>query len=186
MVQDFKLIQTERLDLYCLTTKEFLGLSTNPNALDHRGFSNPHSQLSQVELARENRVQDVRENPQNICWYSRLIVERASNVVIGGTSFHGGPDERGMIEIGLGIAEAERGKGYASEALRAMWDWAAKLPEVKFLRYTVSPDNLPSVTIIRKFGFPLIGEQIDPEDGLELIYEISVDEYLSNAEALEE
>jgi hypothetical protein len=42
------------------------------------------------------------------------------------------------------------------------------------------------MAIIRKFGFPLIGEQIDPEDGLELIYEISVDEYLSNAEALEE
>jgi RimJ/RimL family protein N-acetyltransferase len=183
MNQDFKLLRSTRLDLYCLTAEELLGLSTNPNALDHRGFSNPHSQLSQVELARENRVQDVRENPQKICWYSRLIVERASNVVIGGTSFHSGPDERGMVEIGLGIAEAERGKGYASEALRAMWDWAAQLPEVKYLRYTVSPENLPSVAIINKLGVPLIGEQIDEEDGLELIYEISVEDYLTQSYA---
>lgn len=183
MNADYQLIQTSRLDLLCLTVDEFLGLSTNASALDHRGLSNPHSQLSQVQLARENRVQDVRENPQNIRWYTRLIVERTSNAVIGGTSFHGGPDERGMVEIGLGIAEAERGKGYATEALRAMWDWAARLPEVKFLRYTVSPENLPSVAIINKLGVPLVGEQIDEEDGLELIYEIEAQEFLNSAKA---
>jgi len=181
MCQDFKLIQTKRLDLYCLTIDEFLGLSSDPNALDHRGFSNPHSQLSLDELVRENRVQDVRENSQNIRWYTRLIIERSSNVVIGGTSFHGAPDERGMIEIGLGIAEPMRGKGFATEALSGMWNWALKEPEVKFLRYTVSPQNLPSVAIIKKFGVPLVGEQIDEEDGLELIYEISVEDYLTSA-----
>ncbi len=181
MNSEYQLIQTSRLDLFCLTVDEFLGLSINANALDHRGLSDPHSQVSQVELARDNRVQDVRENPQNIRWYTRLIVERTSNAVIGATSFHGGPDERGMVEIGLGIAEAERGKGYASEALRAMWDWAARLPEVKFLRYTVSPENLPSVAIINKLGVPLVGEQIDKEDGLELIYEISSEDYLTKA-----
>jgi RimJ/RimL family protein N-acetyltransferase len=53
------------------------------------------------------------------------------------------------------------------------------LPEVKLLRYTVSPHNEPSIAIITKFGFPLIGEQMDEEDGLELIYEVDVAGYLN-------
>jgi hypothetical protein len=34
------------------------------------------------------------------------------------------------------------------------------------------------MAIIKKFEFPLIGEQIDEEDGLELIFETSVEDYL--------
>lgn len=186
MVQDFKLIQTERLDLFCITSEELFELGTEVTVFRKRAFQNPYGVLSDEDLPRANRAEDVRRSPENIRWYFRMIVDRARNVGVGSVSFHGAPDERGMVEIGLGVSESEQGKGFATEALRGMWNWAARLPEVKFLRYTVDPKNAPSMAIIRKFGFPLIGEQIDPEDGLELIYEISADQYLSNAEALEE
>jgi hypothetical protein len=39
------------------------------------------------------------------------------------------------------------------------------------------------VAIINKLGVPLVGEQIDEEDGLELIYEISVEDYLTQSYA---
>jgi RimJ/RimL family protein N-acetyltransferase len=58
-----------------------------------------------------------------------------------------------------------------------MWGWVVKNPEVKTLRYTLSPDNLISQHIIKKLGFNLVGEQIDDEDGLELIYELSASKY---------
>jgi RimJ/RimL family protein N-acetyltransferase len=183
MSQDYKLIQTERLDLLCLTADELFELGRNPEVFGLRDFENPYRVLSGEDLPRASRVKDVREKPENIRWYFRMIVDRSRNLGVGSISFHGGPDERGMVEIGLGIAEAARGKGYATEALRAMWDWAAQLPEVKFLRYTVSPENLPSVAIINKLGVPLVGEQIDEEDGLELIYEISVEDYLTQSYA---
>jgi RimJ/RimL family protein N-acetyltransferase len=181
MNASYQLIQTPRLDLYCLTADELFDLGNDPEVFSNRGFGNPYQVLSDEDLPRANRVADVREKPENIRWYFRMIVDRERNIGVGSISFHGGPDERGMVEIGLGIAESEQGKGYASEALRGMWNWAAKLPEVKFLRYTVSPENLPSIAIITKFGVPLVGEQIDEEDGLELIYEISVEDYLTNA-----
>lgn len=57
------------------------------------------------------------------------------------------------------------------------WNEILKNPDVKTLRYTVSPDNAPSIQIINKFGFPKVGEQIDDEDGLELIYEMSVESF---------
>ena len=181
MNQDFKLLRSTRLDLYCLTAEELFDIGNNPNVFSNRDFENPYDVLSGEDLPRANRVKDVQEKPENIRWYFRMIVDRERNVGVGSISFHGGPDERGMVEIGLGIAKEERGNGFASEALRAMWDWAAKLPEVKFLRYTVSPENLPSVAIINKLGVPLVGEQIDEEDGLELIYEISSKDYRTKA-----
>ncbi len=60
-----------------------------------------------------------------------------------------------------------------------MWSEIVKRPDVKILRYTVSPTNEPSMHIIKSFGFALVGEQIDEEDGLELIYEISAQDYLA-------
>jgi RimJ/RimL family protein N-acetyltransferase len=58
-----------------------------------------------------------------------------------------------------------------------MWGWVVNSPQVKTLRYTVSPDNLISQHIIKKLGFNLVGEQIDEEDGLEEIYEMLSDSY---------
>jgi RimJ/RimL family protein N-acetyltransferase len=50
---------------------------------------------------------------------------------------------------------------------------------VKILRYTVSPENAASMHIISKLGFKQTGDQIDPEDGLELIFEKSVEDFLA-------
>jgi len=48
---------------------------------------------------------------------------------------------------------------------------------VKILRYTVAPDNAPSLHLVRKLGFTEIGVQIDPEDGPELIFEMAKEEF---------
>ena len=58
-------------------------------------------------------------------------------------------------------------------------DLIAKRTDVKVLRYTVSPDNEASMHIIKKLGFEQVGEQIDEEDGLELIFEMPILEYLA-------
>jgi L-amino acid N-acyltransferase YncA len=50
---------------------------------------------------------------------------------------------------------------------------------VRIFRYTVSPDNVASVRLVQKYGFHHVGQQIDLDDGLEDIYEMSVEEFLS-------
>ena len=77
----------------------------------------------------------------------------------------------------VGVDNKFQNLGYGQEILRGMWDWVINDPNVKTLRYTVSPKNLPSVHIINKFKFKLIGQQIDDEDGPEDIYELPVEEY---------
>ena len=65
-----------------------------------------------------------------------------------------------------------------SEALLGMWRWALTFPEVKTLRYTVSPENLPSIAVIKYFGFNFMGQQMDEIDGPEDIYEMDRESFL--------
>lgn len=90
---------------------------------------------------------------------------------------HDLPDEAGMIEIGMGLEPAYRGRGLAQELLHGMWGWVVDQPGVLTLRYTVSPANRPSLAIIRKLGFVHRGRQGDSEDEVEDIFELSVAEY---------
>ena len=49
--------------------------------------------------------------------------------VIGDGGTHGGPDERGCVEIGYGLAAPYRGQGLGSEAVMAMTAWLIAQPD---------------------------------------------------------
>jgi len=144
-----------------------------------QSFTNPYRVLVDSSGPLAWRVPQVKVDPSVNRWFVRYIVLKQSQEVIGSTSFHGIPDADGMMEIGLGIEEAFRNKGYAREALAGMWKWVCTYPEVKTLRYTVSPDNLASIAVINYFGFEYKGQQIDEEDGPENIYEMSTKDFMA-------
>lgn len=176
------LIKTSRLELHHLSAEAIIELFENKSdslAICGRGFTNPNRVLVEESGPLAWRVPQVKVNPDLNKWFLRYIVLAETHEVIGSTSFHGAPDSEGMIEIGLGIEEPFRGKGYAKEALQGMWRWVCAFPEVKTLRYTVSPDNLPSIAVVRYFGFNFQGQQMDEIDGPEDIYEMSTQEFLT-------
>jgi RimJ/RimL family protein N-acetyltransferase len=110
-------------------------------------------------------------------WLVRLGVLRETGEIVGLVNFHAPPDAHGMVEIGYGVIPAFRRRGFATEMARTMWDYAATHPDVSTLRATFTPDNAASRAIIEAAGLIHVGEQIDEEDGLELIYEISAASY---------
>jgi [ribosomal protein S5]-alanine N-acetyltransferase len=173
-------IISERLELHHISVAgiiELLERKSDTTAIAGRDFTNPHKNLIQDSGPLAWRVPQVKVDPALNKWFVRFIVLKESREIIGSTSFHGAPDSEGMIEIGLGIEPAFHGKGYAKESLQAMWSWAINSPEVRTLRYTVSPDNLPSIAVIKYFGFDYKGQQMDDIDGPEDIYEISAVEF---------
>ena len=177
-----KVIGTPRLELHHISAQGIIDLYDNKNdsaAIAGRDFTNPHQNLVKESGPLSWRVPQVKVDPSVNKWFVRFIVLKETKEIIGSTSFHGVPDSEGMMEIGLGIEEAFRGKGYAKEALKGMWSWACTFPEVKTLRYTVSPDNLPSIAVINYFGFEYKGQQMDDIDGPENIYEMSTSGFMS-------
>ena len=174
-------IVTPRLELHHLSAQAIIDLYENKDdskAIGGRGFSNPYRNLIDNSGPLGWRVPQVKVDPSVNKWFVRFIVLKESKEVIGSTSFHGVPDAEGMMEIGLGIEEAFRNQGYAREALAGMWKWVSTFPEVKTLRYTVSPENLPSIAVINYFGFEYKGQQMDEIDGPENIYEMSTSEFV--------
>ena len=149
----------------------------NKYIIEYGHYPNPHKNLIENSGPLAWRVPQVKVDPKLNKWFVRFIVLKESQKIIESTSFHGAPDSEGMIEIGLGIEPAFQGRGYAKESLQAMWRWAVNFPEVRTLRYTVSPDNLPSIAVIKYFGFDYKGQQMDEIDGPEDIYEMSAQEF---------
>lgn len=172
---------SERLELHHISAEGIIELfeeKSDAKAIAGRDFTNPHRNLVQDSGPLAWRVPQVKVDSSLNKWFVRFIVLKERREVIGSISFHGAPDGEGMIEIGLGIEPAFQGKGYAKESLTAMWRWAVGFPDVKTLRYTVSPDNLPSIAVINHFGFDYKGQQMDEIDGPENIYEISAAEFI--------
>ncbi|MGW0766785.1 GNAT family N-acetyltransferase [Streptomyces sp. NPDC002676] len=95
------------------------------------------------------------------------LVRRKDGRAVGGMGFHGVPDEHGRVEIGYDLAEAARGNGYATEALRALSEWALARDDVHTLCATIEPDNLPSQAVVTRAGWRKAGES---EDGY--VYEL--------------
>ena len=143
-----------------------------------QGFSNPYRHLVEGPHPLAHRIPRVKLNPDFATIGLVLAIEKETMQIIGSSGFHDFPDERGMIEIGFGIVPERQNQGFGTELLMAMWKMITQHPEVKVLRYTVSPDNAPSLHIINKLGFERVGEQIDEEDGVEIIYEQSRDLFL--------
>ena len=79
-----------------------------------------------------------------------------------------------MVEVGYSIDPQYRRQGYARAALRALVDRATAEPRVTTVRASVSPDNVASRDLVLSEGFIAVGEQIDEEDGPEIVYEVAV------------
>ena len=93
-------------------------------------------------------------------------VERATGAPIGGCAFKAPPDGDGMVEIAYGVDEEHRGRGYAKEMAAALTDFALTRGGARLVRAHTLPANNASAQVLRSCGFRLIGEHIDPEDGL--------------------
>ncbi|MCW2767501.1 MAG: hypothetical protein JWO11_3460 [Nocardioides sp.] len=120
------------------------------------------------------RARQVVETPEDLPWITGVLWDEDAQVAVGRAGYHGAPDVDGRVEVGYGIDPDFRRRGYARAALVALLDRARREPGVHTLRATISPDNEPSLGLIRQFDFVENGEQWDEEDGLEIIYEIPV------------
>jgi [ribosomal protein S5]-alanine N-acetyltransferase len=127
------------------------------------------------------RQRQLERAPQAEPWLVRAVILREpERTMIGHAGFHGQPGVNGKqdadaVELGYTIFEPHRGRGYATEAARALMDWASGEKGIRSFIASVAPDNDPSLAIVRKLGFVHTGEQWDEEDGLELVFELSVE-----------
>jgi [ribosomal protein S5]-alanine N-acetyltransferase len=94
------------------------------------------------------------------------IVHRTTGSDIGKCGFKGPPDADGVVEIAYGVSPEHEGKGYATEAAEALTNYAFDSGVVRLVRAHTLPERNASARVLTKCGFQLVGEAMDPEDGL--------------------
>jgi len=176
-----EVIQSERLELVWLSPEfiEALLAGGAAEAAQIAGFALPADWPNDHDARfLAFRLKQAREDPTQSPWLVRAIVLREpGRPMIGHIGFHGGPGRNARkapdaVEIGYSVFPEHRRRGYATEAVRALLDWARAQGVDRFVA-SVGPDNEPSLAIVRRLGFKQTGERMDEEDGRELVFELT-------------
>ncbi|WP_347049134.1 GNAT family N-acetyltransferase [Flavobacterium olei] len=72
--------------------------------------------------------------------------------------FVGEPNSAGEVEIGYGTYETFRKKGYMTEAVGGIIDWAGKQPNIKTIVASTDKTNQASSSVLEKNNFLKIGQ----------------------------
>jgi RimJ/RimL family protein N-acetyltransferase len=101
-----------------------------------------------AELQRE--IAAGNESERSFKWGLAL---RDSNVVIGTTTLFNLSLDNGRAELGYAMGRAYWGKGYMSEALKALVSHAFEVMELRRLEADVDPRNAASIRMLERLGF---------------------------------
>jgi len=82
-----------------------------------------------LKTAYSDMLEGAIEHEEQWEWYAIWMIELTDGDHVGELCFKG-LDEDGSVEIGYGILERYRGNGYATEAVKAIIQWALTQPDV--------------------------------------------------------
>jgi [ribosomal protein S5]-alanine N-acetyltransferase len=126
------------------------------------------------------RLRQMRERPETQEWFVYAVVlPEGERPMIGHAGFHGPPGVNAVkaadaVEVGYSVFEPYRRRGYATEVVRTLIDWASSEHGIRHFVASISPENEPSLALVRRLGFKHTGQHWDEEDGEELEFELRI------------
>jgi ribosomal-protein-alanine N-acetyltransferase len=96
---------------------------------------------------------DLERDPDLADWGMQLVIHNGDRTIIGCVGLMGRPTPDGTVEVGYGIAPPYQGHGYATEATRALIDWALAQPPIRRVIASCLKENRRSIRVIEKAGF---------------------------------
>jgi [ribosomal protein S5]-alanine N-acetyltransferase len=170
-------IRTARLELFPLTADAIdallQGESGRLGSLTGATFPTPVAPPPYMAESLPVVRDRLRSGEQDTEWWNWLIVRQDNREAVGSVAFGGRPDAGGAVLIGYAMYPGWEGKGYATEAVRAMVDWAFAQPGVKFVRALAPVWNTPAVHVAEKVGMRPVASDEDDEIGEVLVYEVA-------------
>jgi [ribosomal protein S5]-alanine N-acetyltransferase len=161
------MLETPRLQLIPLTLTQLklalndlpalareMSLTIHPGILDKNVIRALGMKIEKMRAAEVERH----------LWYTYwLIVIPADKAGAGFIGFKGYPDDDGRTEIGYGIHPAYQNKGYMTEAIRTLVDWAFSHPFCRGITAT-TVINPASNRVLEKLGAQLLERRENETD----------------------
>lgn len=142
-------MKTERLYLREQTRQilEELIKQSREEQLVFFGLENT-SQLN-VELQKINTK--LINNKTN--WVKWDIIEKSSNNVIGSCLYHNWEIEHKRAELGYSLYDQYRKKGFMRESINKIIEYGFYKMKLNRIEAFISPNNIPSIKLIKSLGF---------------------------------
>lgn len=145
-------LQTPRLILRPLSlsdAQDVFDYSSNPNVTRYNDCEPFKTLEESIEFIKFTHTLNA---DNSLCFLG--IVEKKSNKVIGTAGLFRRADlSRWTLELGYSLGENAWGKGYATEAVQTLINYAfAILPELERIEATCLTPNLASVRVLEKIG----------------------------------
>jgi len=110
-------------------------------------------------------LQQLEAGPDRIGWITWYGVANPdggqSLTLVASGGFFGPPQEGSVensVEIGYSVLPEFQRRGYATEMVMGLTEWALAQPSVRRVVANVASDNTPSLRLLRRIGFSEIGD----------------------------
>jgi RimJ/RimL family protein N-acetyltransferase len=101
-------------------------------------------------------------DPSLVGWSFWFVVEAAPLELVGSIGFVGHADGEGTVEIGYSMLDKYQRRGFATEAMGALIDWAFSHDHVRRVRAHTFSSLPASIRVLEKNGLTLVGEGEEP------------------------
>ena len=95
-------------------------------------------------------VENVKQNKDVLPWGAWYVIRKEDDIVLGDIGFKGKPNEEHTVEVGYGFIEKYWNKGYVTEAVQELIDWAFQTGEVETIIAETLLDNYGSIRVLEK------------------------------------
>ena len=102
-------------------------------------------------------------------WVQFTVEQRGGGRIVGDVGLSVADGEPGVIKVGYTIDPAFQGLGYATEAIRALVEYAFETLGAELVRAHASAENAPSIRVAEKVGMRLV-ERFEHREGDEVWY----------------
>jgi RimJ/RimL family protein N-acetyltransferase len=156
------MIETERLILKPLTYEQLKKYIRLDNSLEIELNLNETSRTISPELKEaleQTILPNVADTSKNYL-FSTLwtIISIKENKMVGDLCFVGEPNTEGEVEIGYGIYEEFRKRGFMTEAVAGIIKWAENQSNIRSIIASTEKSNIDSFSILERNNFIKYGE----------------------------
>lgn len=153
------LIKTKRLTIKPLTEEELKKYITDDYSLEISLELQLKERfvLDRIKHKIENQIiPHVVNNPEkalfNTFW---IVIDTSQKCIVADICFKGEPNQQGETEIGYGTYPSHEGRGFMSEAVDGITNWALEQDDLKAVIAETDPDNFASQRILAKNNFKI-------------------------------
>ena len=139
----------------CLKTKRMLIQPMSDHEIENLMAATTSDEL---RSAYGEMLSGCKSDPENRIWYAPWkMALKNDHTYIGDLGFKG-PVKDNAVEIGYGVLSEQEGKGYTTEAVQALTQWAFGSTEVVYVEAETELNNKASQRVLEKCGFTPDGE----------------------------